>query len=307
MANKLPWFTHDHNARNDDFIRRAEDEFGPFGYSAWFKLIEIIHEHGTGDILYMKRHRLAAELRSRWGRVRLYLELSRTSGKVEYELSGEEVRLKIKKFRDRQSKLKSNLPATFRQPSANLPIEREGQRDRENGLAPAALDPGGISKPKERTPIHLIMRAFKEAKGIDANDAEWDRKHFKRFARAAADIQKIFGTRIDDAIDYVLAKGDEFDTQHLEGWGLEGIARAAATDPRAQNLSKENGGENGFKNGTVGADRMVREGRGGITASAGSLAGDALRALESDALRAEKSAALAGLGEDQIDDDAPFA
>lgn len=129
MSNKLPWFTHDHDARNDDFIRRAEDRFGHFGYAGYFKMIEILHEHGTGDRLKITKSRLSQELRSRWPQVRLLLDFCRTSGKVEFTSSQTEVELQIKKFRERQQKMKSNLPSTFRQPSVNLPLEGEGEKE----------------------------------------------------------------------------------------------------------------------------------------------------------------------------------
>ena len=120
MSNKLPWFTHDHDARHDDFIHRAEDKFGPFGYSAYFKLLEVLHEHGVGDILKMTSSRLCSELRCTWPKLQVYLDYTQTMGKVAYKYSSGEVELQIKKFRERQSKLKSNLPSTFRQPSINL-------------------------------------------------------------------------------------------------------------------------------------------------------------------------------------------
>ncbi len=131
MANKLPWFTHDHNARNDDFIRRSEEQFGHFGYAAYFKILELIHEHGCGDILKISSVRLCQELRSKRKVIRKYLESSREANKIVFTWNSDEINIQIKKFRERQSKLKSNLPSTFRQPSVNLPIEGEVDIDRE--------------------------------------------------------------------------------------------------------------------------------------------------------------------------------
>lgn len=109
--NKLPWFTHDHDARIDEFIQRAEDRFGPFGYAAYFKILEIIHQHGVGGILKMERSRLCQNLRARWPGVRLYLNFCQGSGKLQFNLSGTQVELQNKKFIERQSKLKSKTPA----------------------------------------------------------------------------------------------------------------------------------------------------------------------------------------------------
>lgn len=131
MANKLPWFTHDHNARNDDFIRRAEDKFGHFGYAGYFKILEVLHEHGSGDTLKMSKSRLSQELRSKWPQVRLLLDFCRTSGKVEFTSSSAEVQLQIKKFRERQSKMKTKIPERNPEHSAKTPLEREGEREGE--------------------------------------------------------------------------------------------------------------------------------------------------------------------------------
>ena len=109
--NKLPWFTHDHDARCDDFIYRAEKKFGPFGYAAWFKLLEVLHQHGVGDTLKMSIRRLAQELNCKSTRLEDYLNFCSTSTKVEFNLSSGEVELQIKKFRERQHKLKSKRPS----------------------------------------------------------------------------------------------------------------------------------------------------------------------------------------------------
>ena len=146
MANKLKWFTHDHDARHDLFIESSIDRFGHFGYAAYFMLIELIHQHGVGGKLSISRAKLCQNLRSRWPQVGLYLDFCRTSAKVEYNLSGTEVELQIKKFSERQSKLKSNLLSTFRQPSVNLPLEEkriEEKRIEENkttDIAPSPTD-----------------------------------------------------------------------------------------------------------------------------------------------------------------------
>ena len=126
MANKLPWFTHDHNARNDDFIYRSEDRFGAFGYSAYFKILELLHEHGTGDCLLITPSRLTLELRSSQAKVRLYLDWGQTWGKLKFDWSPTEVRLEIKKFRERQANRKSKTISTsLNGPSKTIQQEEE--------------------------------------------------------------------------------------------------------------------------------------------------------------------------------------
>jgi hypothetical protein len=135
------------------------------------------------------------------------------------------------------------------------PLDKGKGMDTGEGKEIAAAPPEiSISKPtlKTFTPDQQIVRAFKEAKDINADDADWDKLHYKRFARAAADLRKIFAGRTNDAIAYVLAKGQELDDRGLLGWGLEAIARAAATDPRAL------GGEpSGPEDGAVATNRLA--------------------------------------------------
>lgn len=144
MANKLPWFTHDHNARNDEFIQRSMDQFGHFGYAAYFMILELIHEHGNGGVVTIPKSRLALNLRSRWPQVLLYLTFSQTSGKVQFTLSGDEVQLQNKKFIERQRKSKVNAPPMLRQCSTNAPIyiERDRERDKDTPLPPKGDAPG---------------------------------------------------------------------------------------------------------------------------------------------------------------------
>lgn len=167
MANKLPWFTHDHNARNDEFIQRAIDKFGHFGYAAYFMLLEVIHEHGTGGTVQMSQSRLALNLRSRWPQVRLYLDFCRTSGKVDFTLSGTEVQLQNKKFIERQAKLKSKTPPTLPESSANTPlyIEREREVDIQPPKSPKGDWPG----------FEVFWKAYPKRKAKAAAVKAWNR------------------------------------------------------------------------------------------------------------------------------------
>lgn len=105
--NKYPWFPHDHNARNDEFLKTAEDRFGHFGYSAWFKIIEVIHEHGSCGKVRMTKAHLCQNLRSRWPQVRQYLDFCQTSGKLAYHEVGLEVELENKKLMKYLNNLRS--------------------------------------------------------------------------------------------------------------------------------------------------------------------------------------------------------
>jgi hypothetical protein len=201
-------------------------------------------------------------------------------------------------------KSSKNPPRILQESSKNVlgSIGEEG-----NGRDRKGMDIAACSTPPEKKPrtgVQGIMRAFKDAKGIDMDNAEWDKLNFKRFARSAADILKVFGGNADAAILYVLKKGQELDDKELKSWGLEAIARAAATDGRV--LDFQRGEENGPENFTLDADRVYGPRRLGGVTRAGEIAGDALAGLrEQAALPGRVPGQLGGSQPDSFDDE-PF-
>lgn len=222
MANKLPWFTHDHDAHEDHFIQESMDKFGHFGYSSYFIILELMHKHGVGDSLSISRSRLCQKLRSRWPQVRLYLDFSRTSDKVQFTLSGDEVQLQIKKFRERQSKLKIKIPSTYRQSSLKTPIEREGERDGEKDLraTPEASE-------KAKTKIQDLVEAYKVRKGFALDDKAWDKGNFGRCSKAAKTILSVFGDDLPQSLGYLESRSSYLESKGLD-WSLETIAKHAS-------------------------------------------------------------------------------
>jgi hypothetical protein len=88
-----------------------------------------------------------------------------------------------------------------------------------------------VEDKKSLTGIQIVMRAFKTAKMISADDEAWDRINFKRFSRGAADVLAIFRGNAETACAYIIAQGKYLDSRNLPSWGLEAIARAAALSP----------------------------------------------------------------------------
>jgi len=109
--NQHPWMKHDHNARNDLFIRGLESRMGHFGYSGFFKLLEVLHEQGSGDNLCITKAHLSSELRSKWPTVRLLLTPCQDAGKVHFDEDGQDVRITVKNFRKKQDKKVSKTEA----------------------------------------------------------------------------------------------------------------------------------------------------------------------------------------------------
>ena len=220
--NKLPWFKHWANASDDDFLYRAETEFGPFGYSAFFKLIELLHNHGTGNILKMEESRICSMLRCNRTKVQLYLNFGSTWDKFSYKYNGTEVELEIKKYRQLQynlqgkkrPKLAENNPKTVREG------EGEGEGEGETTIKPTAL-----AVPKKRMPIQNIIRSYMVSREIDPDDKSWWKTNGGRAARAAKAVFEAFGNE-KTAMQYVIIKADEFKEKGLD-YTLETIARHA--------------------------------------------------------------------------------
>lgn len=311
MANKLPWFTHDHDAHDDQFISDSMERFGHFGYAAYFIILELLHKDGTGDILSISASRLCQKLRSRRAQVRLYLDFSQTSGKIKFTWKSDEVELQINKFRERQSNLKTKIISKPFQPRVKTTQEGEGEGEgeRENRLVPAAPEakPKAVKteppKPKKLTPQQVVVRYFKEAKGVHADDKDWDRKHWNgRLGKEASALLKAFDGDPVKAGRYLLIKGEEW--AHLPDWGINGVIAAAARDPRVNEQTGDQ--EHERTNGALDAAGPPGPRRLGGFTRAGEIAGDALAAIGQQAtLHRGGQGQLAGPPDDRFDDD-PF-
>lgn len=102
MSNKLPWMKHYADARKDLFLRTLEDRFGHFGYAGWFKMLEVLHEHGSGDNLWITLTQLASELASKPSTVRHLLAICQSSGKILVEANGQKMKITVKNFKEKQ-------------------------------------------------------------------------------------------------------------------------------------------------------------------------------------------------------------
>lgn len=135
MANKLPWFTHDHDAHADGWIRHLVRNQGHVAGWTWWVLLELHHKHGVGDVLKRDINDVAKDcLTSASVVARVLTEMaSEYEGekKVKFNIVGTVLHLEIPKLRKRQAKLKSKIPPTLRECSANVPIEREVEREEE--------------------------------------------------------------------------------------------------------------------------------------------------------------------------------
>jgi len=130
--------------------------------------------------------------------------------------------------------------------------------------------------------LQKVVRGFKEAKGVHADNADWDRKFFARHTKPAKELLTAFDGDPDRAIAYILAKSVEW--EDLPDWGLEAIVKAAARD------YTRIGGERADQHGEMGAAGDDGPRGRGSTTRAREVARDALRAIEATAVRAAESA-----------------
>jgi hypothetical protein len=137
-----------------------------------------------------------------------------------------------------------------------------------------------VVEPKKLTPAQIVVRYFKEAKGVLADDADWDRKHWNgRLGKEAAALLKAFDGDPVRAGQYLLVKGEEW--KDLPDWGINGVIAAAGRDPRLNAGRGE--GEHERKNDALASGVPHGPRRlGGVTRS-GEIAGEALAGLREQA------------------------
>lgn len=266
------------------------DRFGHLGYMAYFVILELLHKDGTGDYLRISGARLCQKLRSKRKVIEKYLVFSQESGKMVFTWKADDCHIQIKKFRERHQKMKSKLLATFHQPSTNLPQEGDKKEKEKKKQISAATPKPAVSKPKDLTSLQKVVRGFKEAKGVDSNDADWDRKFFARFTRPAKELLDAFNGDAEAAIAYTLTKSVEW--EHLPDWGLEAVVKAAGRE------YNRIGGASGSEHIAVDANSLDGPGRSRRLTSAREVAGDTLRRIEQSKVHAEGPRELAGPSED---------
>lgn len=138
MANKLPWFTHDHDAHEDTWIRNFVRKQGHVAGWLWWVLLELYHNHGVGDVLKRDLADVAkAGLTSTSVVKRVLTEMATEfegQSRLSWTLVGSELELRIPNFRKRQAKLKSKTPSRPLKTPIHIEGQGEGHKERENGL-----------------------------------------------------------------------------------------------------------------------------------------------------------------------------
>lgn len=301
-TNNMKWFTHDTDAHEDQFIDGAIEKFGPFGYMAYFMILELMAKEGAGDILTIQVPRLCKKLRCRTKQLTEFLDYcstkdelkvnySSTKDQLKSNYSSTSVQLQNKKFSERQKKMKRGV--IFNAKSVRVEKEIEIDREKENRLSkPAASTPSVpvVVKnvvPKAKTPVQRVVEAYKHAKGVPMDDKGWDRANFGRYSKAAKSLLTCFAQDVDKSAAYIFLRAEDLNASDLD-WTLETITRHAY-DGIGIPKKEEN---HGPQYGAVGADRLDGQRRIGGTASSRDTARDAIKAIGATQVRVAKEAEL---------------
>lgn len=147
--NKLPWFSHDHDAHRDLFLRESVKEFGHVAYSTWWIILECLHWHGVGDRLVIDEVELARACMTHRKVLHKLLHKFQLAGKISWKQDGLKIDLRCEKFRKRQSKLKSKVPPTFPGVDSNVPLYKEIEKEKEPPISPKGFPEFWAAYPKK--------------------------------------------------------------------------------------------------------------------------------------------------------------
>src|SRR5258706_1378323 len=87
-------------------------------------------------------------------------------------------------------------------------VHRAKDTDKDIGVVSVVQDAvkPAVVKSKDLTPIQRVVNAYKETKGVDLNDKDWDKANYSRYCKAAESLIKCLKTW-ERAATYVIGKG----------------------------------------------------------------------------------------------------
>lgn len=232
MPNKLPWYPHESDAKDDVVISEAMDRFGHFGYAGWFMILDAIHRHGKGDTVTMTPKRFAQELRTKPKCCRNILGMFQESGKIIWEDCGNVWIVTVPKVNEKWKNLKARSGALGSQSADGRIIEKNKNKNKNKRPTETADKPPevGPAKPKPERQDQIVMNIFLvEYLGlkIGSDDPAMKRQvaaAYKRYKRAGDRLLEMAGGDTRNAVIglHAIAKG--FNSKGLT-WNLDTIAK----------------------------------------------------------------------------------
>lgn len=130
MSNNFRWFKHYNDASEDLFIRSLEAEFGPLGYSVYFKSLEVLSKQGVGDNLLITTRVFAQKVGAKQKSVRNILGFCQKKGKMLFVENENVLNITFKKFSELQDRRQKNQG---RKPLEVLRLKEEEGETENNG------------------------------------------------------------------------------------------------------------------------------------------------------------------------------
>lgn len=112
-------------------IRELIRKHGHVAHTVYWTLLECMHWHGNGNVLKMRLSDFAHDCVTNGTTAMAVLVTLAGTSKVTLRSGGGYIEVEIKKFRERQAKLKSKIPSRLPQDSLKTPQQEEEQEQKD--------------------------------------------------------------------------------------------------------------------------------------------------------------------------------
>lgn len=213
--NRLPWFTHDNDARDDNWLRHLCKTQGHVSIDIWYSLLELMHKHGVKNVLRRDLASVAQRSQTNTRVVRRVLTemahdfegKTRVNWHISRESVGSVLVIEIPKFKERRdyslSKMRSKRGNA---PHIDIDIrERVTDNSIVEGLKEKIKSLSGFWSPKEASlneqELLSLRWPFGEYRGvcignIPPESCEWYLNKFTGRAKTAPKLRAALKLRI---------------------------------------------------------------------------------------------------------------
>lgn len=235
--NKLPWFTHDHNAHQDLWMREMIRKYGHEVHTLYWTVLELIHLHGKSGVLVISKMDLANALCMHHSRVTNLLTNPALKVKVNAEYADGKFTLRNEKFIERQRDLKSKAVRMQFESSSNAVRDIEGEREVHNNNAKQALRAPELEvKNEQRKPrtqriknnnesVMAVITRWLELTGRADSEIAKQPGGWGRWKISSDRLLSALGGRLDLALECLDERAVEW--SKLGDWTIDRVASRA--------------------------------------------------------------------------------
>ena len=156
--------------------------------SVWWVLLELLHEHGSGNVLIRDINDIARSCLTSASVITRVLTEMQTEYEGQSKLSftsvGTDLRIEIKKFREYQDNLRHYKIPKRKQNGSKTVIEGEGEGEVDKQITT-------MQNGRPPTPAQLIVEIFAKNRGIDLSNKTLRGQFYKQQIRAATQLADI--------------------------------------------------------------------------------------------------------------------